>query len=517
MSRRPIPPLVLSAFLSPQFQTLLSFIISSRRAISGIPPTITAYVQLDDPHSYLLVQALPKLIEKLKQGVLVDVKIVGHADGDHTVGGVRLQSWAAGDAAVVAPALGLRFPRAARVPSGHVVDLAQRVAAALDLSPSPPAKPLSRSTLLSRLATLTTIMAQLWDDDLNSLHALRNTLEAETGPIPLPAVVTSLLSVNAADRRTRGHYNPAMIEFAGQWYWGVDRLEMLYEHLVWWGVAEPSPRTRTGKKRTGETALLPSSLLPVRPWLARFPTASPPLSTLTSPSHPGTGTLPTVELFWNVRSPYAYLLLARFLPSHTRLGPTAPYRLVLRHIPPAVTRGIPIPPTKSRYIVTDCARVGRTFGTPFGTVRDPLDGWERAAALVWEAKTCGETVEYKFVTELMRGMYAEGFAVSDSAALVSLAVRCGVPRGAAESALALLLSTSTSTSPPPAWRLDVESNVRALINECGLWGGPSVRVTDAGGNVVCAVWGQDRMWVVEEAVRWAGAGAGRGARERAVL
>lgn len=44
------------------------------------------------------------------------------------------------------------------------------------------------------------------------------------------------------------------------------------------------------------------------------------------------------------------------------------------------------------------------------------------------------------------------------------------------------------------WRIEAEDN-RAEMFRLGLWGVPSFRVGDT------AVWGQDRLWQVEEALR----------------
>ncbi len=63
----------------------------------------------------------------------------------------------------------------------------------------------------------------------------------------------------------------------------------------------------------------------------------------------------------------------------------------------------------------------------------------------------------------------------------------GVPWGAVREAIAV------GQGPDASWRVWAEQNRVAMVSR-GLWGVPSMVYEDA------AVWGQDRVWVIEEAI-----------------
>ena len=50
------------------------------------------------------------------------------------------------------------------------------------------------------------------------------------------------------------------------------------------------------------------------------------------------------------------------------------------------------------------------------------------------------------------------------------------------------------------WQEILESNRQAMY-ESGLWGVPSFRLLDSDGETLLALWGQDRLWVIAEAIR----------------
>ena len=52
----------------------------------------------------------------------------------------------------------------------------------------------------------------------------------------------------------------------------------------------------------------------------------------------------------------------------------------------------------------------------------------------------------------------------------------------------------------PAWEDILETNRLALYDN-GIWGTPSFRLFDKNGKQVQSVWGQDRLWVVAQAIQ----------------
>jgi 2-hydroxychromene-2-carboxylate isomerase len=50
------------------------------------------------------------------------------------------------------------------------------------------------------------------------------------------------------------------------------------------------------------------------------------------------------------------------------------------------------------------------------------------------------------------------------------------------------------------WQETLEDN-RLAMYDSGLWGAPSFRLIDADQNVVLALWGQDRLWLLEREIQ----------------
>ena len=87
-----------------------------------------------------------------------------------------------------------------------------------------------------------------------------------------------------------------------------------------------------------------------------------------------------------------------------------------------------------------------------------------------------------YVLSFMRGVWSEGVDAGTDRGLRKLAERAGLEWNAALGAL-----------DDDAWRLTAEQNRKDLFAS-GLWGVPSFRVHGT------SVWGQDRLWAVEDAL-----------------
>jgi 2-hydroxychromene-2-carboxylate isomerase len=87
-----------------------------------------------------------------------------------------------------------------------------------------------------------------------------------------------------------------------------------------------------------------------------------------------------------------------------------------------------------------------------------------------------------YLTSFMRGVWAEGLDAGSARGLRKIVERAGLDWDQASLALK-----------DQSWRITAEQN-RQELSGLGLWGVPSFRV----GNT--AVWGQDRLWAVKEAL-----------------
>ena len=248
-------------------------------------------------------------------------------------------------------------------------------------------------------------------------------------------------------RQKLGHYLGAMLYYGGEWYWGVDRLHYLESRLQSLGL---------------QTQGVSGCLLPPGADLGQPVALSNP---------------PPIDFFFSFRSPYSAIVAPRVF----ELGRLTGAEVRLRYVLPMAMRGLPVPREKRLYIVHDTAREGRLRGIPFGRMNDPIGKpTERGLSLMPLAIANGKGPAY--VLSFMRGVWAQGLNAGSDRDLKNMVERAGLSWTQAQEALR-----------DPAWRVTAENNREELF-ALGLWGVPSFKVDDT------AVWGQDRLWAVQEAL-----------------
>ena len=280
-------------------------------------------------------------------------------------------------------------------------------------------------------------------------------------PSPPDGLATDPPALRRGDAlRTRlGHYLGAMFHFEGEWYWGVDRLHLLDARL-----------RAQGLSRDGAEAppLMPP---PELRWLQPPPTVR--------------GARPVIHFYCSLRSPYTFLAVDRVRRLAAHYGAALQLRMVL----PMVMRGLPVPWPKRRYILLDAKREAERLGMPFGCVADPVGTpTERGLALVQHALAIDERDGrddsrggMAVAESFLRGVFAEGIDAGSRKGLLRIAARGGLDAAAVDAALA-----------DDAWRAVAETNRLDLLSR-GLWGVPSFRIDE-----LPALWGQDRLWMLEE-------------------
>ena len=157
----------------------------------------------------------------------------------------------------------------------------------------------------------------------------------------------------------------------------------------------------------------------------------------------------------------------------------APVRL--RFVLPMVMRGLAVPRNKRMYISLDAAREAHARGQPFGRLNDPVGRpTERGLALIPWAERAG--LGQAYVLSFMRTVWSQGVDAGSDRGLRQIVESAGLSWADARVALA-----------DEGWRNTAEANRQELLS-LGLWGVPSFRVGDL------AVWGQDRLWAVQDAL-----------------
>ena len=280
-----------------------------------------------------------------------------------------------------------------------------------------------------------TLSAALWN----------GTLGAATPAWPTLASVLAHQRAADALRKRLGHYLGATFCYGGEWYWGIDRLHHLEHRLQ-----------ELGAQRTGVADLM-------------FPPDAdlPSAQTVQDPA--------PIDFYFSLRSPYSAIVARRVF----ELGRLTGAAVRLRYVLPMVMRGLPVPAEKRSYISQDAAREAFVRGIAFGRLNDPVGHpTERGLALIPWAERAGKAQDY--LLSFMHGVWAEGIDAGSARGLRRIVERAGLDWQAACVALK-----------DDAWRTVAESN-RAELFELGLWGVPSFRVRDT------AVWGQDRLWAIEE-------------------
>lgn len=381
-------------------------------------PALELYYEAGDPHSHLCAQLLPVLAQRLKTPLRVFV-VPPPTPGSYPEA-ARQRDFALIDAKRIAPAFGLQFDHQARLPDA---DQAHR--AALQLTSIQ--DPIHFAQTETDLATALFGDADLTVAESSSANELK-------------------LQGNARRRQRLGHYLPAMWQFNGEWFWGLDRLDIL------------------------EQRLREKNLLEGRQPLAEFNAAHARLPMLV----PGQA----LEFFFSFRSPYSYLAALDM----QRLLPKLSVNLEIRPVLPMAMRGLPVPLDKRLYIVRDVKRRADQLGYAFGRIADPIGaGAERCLNIFPLARTTRQQLDY--LVAAGTAIWSQGIDVASDSGLGYVAEGAGMDRAAVEAKLA--------DGPD----LDYAEQNRKALFEAGLWGVPSFRIGSF------ATWGQDRLWMIEELLR----------------
>jgi 2-hydroxychromene-2-carboxylate isomerase len=284
--------------------------------------------------------------------------------------------------------------------------------------------------------------AALWTGDKKTLGTLLLKYGTDSS-----TVVPPVLNSAYAELRKAGHYQGAMVSYAGEWYWGIDRLPYLEAALA------------------ADFAVTAPPVVVPRPDAERGPLAlsDKPLS---------------CELWFSVRSPYSYLALERI---EDLLAPYA-VPLVLKPVAPMVARGLAVPQIKRMYIVRDAKREADRLGIPFGEMCDPLGkGVDHCLAIAHWAAQRGQLLA--FARSAMRGIWAEARDVAEYVDLRHVVERAGLPWEEARAALGSADAVKATAA---------NAAELAVFN---LWGVPSIRCGDF------IAWGQDRLPLLADRLR----------------
>ncbi len=404
----------LNALLNSKTRGVTRWFRETRRRLLRRPHVVSAFLQLDDPYSYLLAHYLPSLVQDYE----IELRLyLSEARGDaYQLAPEMLAEYAAKDCERLAQELGIPF---------------------LDKGIAPPVE--HRRSMLDSVAVcqgegqfdneLLQALSVFWRGDAEAASR-RNVGSATKGAAD--AVVRDAVEL----QQHLGHYNSAMLHYEGEWYWGVDRLHYLLDRLQDLGAANSemvSPLLASIRQATQIT-------LPVAP-----PTTAKKL--------------PPLELFHSVRSPYSYLALVRLSEIADAFG----LNLQIRPVLPMVMRGMQVPKQKLLYIATDTAREAHRRGIEFGKIADPVGpGAERclAAFQFADSKQRGRD----FLLNAGEAIWSQATDMATDAGLREVTEKTGLSWADVKAALG-----------DDDWRASVEKNRESMMRS-GSWGVPTIRM-----------------------------------------
>ena len=400
---------------------------------------LTVFLKIDDPYSYLLLQALPSLEQRFK--VIFKLHVISAVPEDMFPEPELWAQHALVDANHVASLYNLkRLPE--RCSTQRLQCAKHNTAFAIYLQ--------SKINKHGSWQELIDIVEAFWGQQ--SEHFLASHVQAVD-----EVKLKSTLVENNDALTALGHYLPATVYFEGEWYWGVDRLFHLEQRLIKDNLAN-TPTTAIVFDRSLQDSHFNSRV-------TAFPDNKEKINTTAAP----------IELFWSARSPYSYIALYKAI--HAANSYKVP--LDVKPVLPMMMRGLNVPRKKALYIFLDTKREAQHLGIKYGFVADPLgSAVERCYALLDFARRNNRYLEY--LLAFSEGVNAMGVRADTDKGMKRIVERAGLNWHDAKCHLN-----------DSQWKNEVVSNQKEMY-DCGNWGVPVFRYQDT------TVWGQDRMFVIEK-------------------
>ena len=401
--------------------------VEKKRKAQGLPHVVEYFHQVDDPYSHLMAQVVAQFAERY------DIEVVPHliraTGGRSQPEEEKLAVWARRDCGLIAPHYGLSFPdNAGVVPEPQLQQAANRALTKL-----------GAKDFLNQVKGIST---SLWSDG-----------SIDTGQVTVEEAEAAL-EAGSARLAELDHYSGAMLYYAGEWYWGVDRLFHLEERLRELGVC----------KEPGQPYIAPRPELDVR-------------------GVDASGL--QLHFFPSLNSPYTAIIYDNTI----ELSRACKINLHHKPVLPMVMRGVPAPPSKVAYIFFDVKRESEFLGVPFGntiiTIGDPV---RQSYSLMPWAKSLGKDTE--LLSTLLRYAFAEGIALHR---------KKNIKRAVEE--VGLDWTEALKHLGGEDWKPFIEKHQDEMVEGMGLWGVPSYRLCGPEGEPDLEVWGQDRLWLVAAEIR----------------
>jgi len=288
----------------------------------------------------------------------------------------------------------------------------------------------------------------LWSgnsDELHSMNDSKNHLNNNH--------LSSVIKKNNMTRKKMGHYFGGVFAYEGECYWGIDRLPHLEKRL-----------TEVGAKKGDKEGTVMSKKYSVankKQWPELY-----------------------LDIFWSGRSPYSYLAMKPLAELREKYNVELRYQI----IQPMVMRGMKINPEKGLYIVKDCMRIANENSIPFGNIIDPVgEAVERCYSMFDYVRK--NRKEEQYLHAFAKAVWAEGKHGYLTSTLKTIINQIDLDWEEAKTEL-------DSTN----WINETDKN-RETLYKLGKWGPPTMSLSNSEGENLITVWGQDRIWLIEETIK----------------
>jgi len=270
--------------------------------------------------------------------------------------------------------------------------------------------------------------------------------------IPGDEVVENALSLNAESRKKFGHYLGGVFVYEGESYWGIDRLPLLEKRLKKLGLKTNDGPNVVQRKASDIKDIKKLDL--------------------------------EIDVLWSARSPYSYLAMKPLSKLSKKYDVKLNYKIIL----PMVMRGMKVSLEKRTYITKDCKRLADQNDIPFGNIVDPLGyAVERCYSLYAFAKKHGKEEEYLWAfAESVWANGKHGYLKKNLKNIIE--------------SIGLIWNDAEKELDSENWRDEVKRNKERLFG-LGKWGPPTMILKNKEGKEELIVWGQDRIWLIEEQIK----------------
>lgn len=380
-------------------------------------PVAEVYLSLSDPYSFMLVQVLPQLAQRFN--VEFRLYMVFGFNTEVSANSRLYARWALKDANAIAKQY--QLITANKIPDEQYLSTAQQE------------WQLSNKSI---------------DDAVDIFKKAWLRLYEEFYQLSTPVISAQMTSQQR--QRIKGHFMPATILFAEQWFWGLDRLKHL-EQLF----------NQLSLSKAEEEVIFEANKLKFLPATAA--------SKVT--------TKPSIKAYLSLRSPYSYLGFKQLMALAEHYQCDVDIEIVM----PMIMRGLPVSRQKQKLIFLDAVREAKTKQIPLTQFFDPAgDGVLQAYQLFAYAKFCDKAAQY--LGELYKAVYVEGTSLTNQANLKAICATVGID-----------YQTAVTYGRHNDWQKRIEHNALEL-ESAGFWGVPVFQYRDT----MC--WGQDRLWQIEQAL-----------------